>query len=157
VHTTVKSPRASNRLELRLARLSDPLQRAFLPDPNVAHDQDAKEDQHLEQTEQAERLELNRPREEKNGLNVEDHEQDGDDVIANGVAPASAIDRIDSAFVRHQLRAVGIVRSNEASEHQRYGNQNSYDGDENKDRDVILRQSLPRVAALSRGEKREGE
>jgi hypothetical protein len=153
----VKSWRATSRLEAQLARLSDPLQRAFLPNPDVSHDQDAQEDQHLKQAEQAERLELDRPREKKDGLDVEDHEQDGDNVITDRVAPTSTVDRVNPALVRHELGAVGIVRTNQAGEHQRDGDQNSDDSDENENRDVILRQSLPRVVALSRKEKREGE
>src|ERR1700684_4441191 len=54
-----------------------PLQRALLPNPDVSHDQDAEENHHLQQPEQAEQLELHRPGKQEDGLYVEDHEQDG--------------------------------------------------------------------------------
>src|ERR1700758_1567089 len=47
-----------------------PLQRAFLPHPDVAHNQDGQKDQHLDQAKQAEGLELHRPGEKKNRLHV---------------------------------------------------------------------------------------
>src|SRR5215467_8785911 len=38
-----------------------PLQRSLDPYPDVAHDQDAEKDQHLDQSEHTQRLELDRP------------------------------------------------------------------------------------------------
>jgi hypothetical protein len=53
---------------------SHPFQSAFFPDPDVAHDQDGEEDQHLNQSKHAERLELHRPGKQEDGLHIEDHE-----------------------------------------------------------------------------------
>src|ERR1700728_2383455 len=86
----------------------DPFERAFVPYPDVADDQDGEENQHLQQTEGAECLEAYGPGKKKNCFHVEDYEKDGDDVVANSVASASAVDGVDAAFVGHQLGLAGI-------------------------------------------------
>src|SRR5580700_2848913 len=110
--------------------LLHPLQSAFTPNPDVADDKDAEENEHLNQSEGAERFELHRPGEQKNGFHIEDHEEDGNNVIADGVTATGAIDGIDAAFVGHQFGAIGILRANQFRSQKRDRNQNSYDSDE---------------------------
>src|SRR5579863_4941039 len=86
-----------------------PLQCSFSPDPDVPDDQDAEEDEHLNQPECSQRLELHRPRKQKDGLNIENHEQDGNNIVADGVTSSGAVDGIDAALVGHQFRPVRIV------------------------------------------------
>src|SRR5581483_4020402 len=52
-----------------------PLERALLPGVVVADDEDDDEDQHLDQAEEEQLVEDDRPREHEHGLDVEDHEQ----------------------------------------------------------------------------------
>src|SRR5262249_8142298 len=85
-----KSPIANSALH--------PLQRAFFPHPDVANNQNRQEDKHFDQAEEAEELEADGPREQEDRFHVEDHEQDGDDVITDGVASAGAVDGVDAAL-----------------------------------------------------------
>src|SRR5579864_7531471 len=89
---------------------SYPLQGAFPPDPDIAHDQNQQE-------------------------------EDGDDVIANGIAAAGAVDGIDAALIRHQLGLARIFRPHQLGQQQGQGQQASHHCDENEDRDVVLRHS----------------
>src|SRR5581483_6030008 len=76
-----------------------PFQSAFFIYPDVSDNQDGKKHNHLDQPEKAQHFELNRPREEENGFYVEDHKQDGDDVVAHRVAAARFHLRINAAFI----------------------------------------------------------
>src|SRR5215468_10160332 len=87
-----------------------PFERAFFPDPDVAHDQDAEEDQHLNEPENSQRLELHRPGKQEDRFDVKNDKQDGDDVVTDGVASAGVVVGIDAAFVRHELGAVRTLR-----------------------------------------------
>src|ERR1700687_6218220 len=122
---------------------SDPLQGAFLPDPDVAHDQDEQENEHFDQSECAERLELHCPWEKEDSFYVEYDKEDGDDVITNSVAPAGAVDRINTALVGHQFRLAGIVGAHQFCRQQRDRNQNSDESDEDENRNVVLRHRTP--------------
>src|ERR1700690_1727909 len=115
-----------------------PFQGALFPDPDVAYDQNKKKDQHLDQAEHAQRLELDRPGEEKNGFHVEDDEQDGDDVITNGVASSRAVYGINAAFVGHQFRLTGIVGAHQLGGEQGDRDQDSYKRYEDEYRNVVL-------------------
>src|SRR5579862_9696701 len=121
----------------------DPFQGALFPDPDISHDQDQQEDQHFDQAEYAQRFELNRPGEEENGLHVEDHEKDGDDVIAHGVASAGGVYRIDAALVGHQFGLAGIVRPHQLGRQERDGNQDAYESDKDEYGNVVLRHRTP--------------
>ena len=66
----------------------NPIERAALPQPDVAHDQDAQEDEHLDQAKESQDVVLNSPRKQINRLDVEDDKENGDEVIAHGVAAA---------------------------------------------------------------------
>src|ERR1700675_4005811 len=88
---------------------SHPLQCAFLPDPDVTHDQDAKKDQHFEQPKKAKGFELYSPWEKENGLHVEDHKQDGNNIVANRITASSPVDWINTALVGQKLLTVRIA------------------------------------------------
>src|SRR6266436_5624632 len=128
------------------AQRSDPLQGAFSPYPDEAYDQDEQENHHLQESKSTQRLELHRPREQEDGLHVEDYEQDGDNVVANGVTSAGAVYRIDAALVGHQFGFAGIVRPHQFSRQQRDRDQDADECDEDKDGNVILRHQSPRTS-----------
>src|SRR5437879_10472358 len=115
-----------------------PLQRALFPNPDVTDDQDHEENQNLNQPEHAKRLELHSPGKKENRLHVEDNKKNGNDVKQDRVAPASRIDRIDAAFVGHQLRLARIFRARQLRREQGHGDENANQRDENKNGNVIL-------------------
>ena len=116
-----------------------PFQGAFFPDPDVPNNQDGQKNYDLEQTEQTKGFELDRPREKKNRLDIEDYEQDCDDVVTDGVASACAIDGVDAAFVGHQLRLARIRRPDQFSQQQSDRKKGTDDSDEYKNWNVVLR------------------
>src|SRR5437764_6455840 len=85
----------------------NPIQRATLPQPDVAHDQDAQEDEHLDQAKESQDVVLNSPRKQINRFDVENDKEDRDEVIAHGVAAARIGFGRDSALVGHQLLFAG--------------------------------------------------
>jgi hypothetical protein len=115
-----------------------PLQRTFFPDPDVADDQDRDEDQHLEQAEQTEGLELHRPGKEEDRFHVEHDEKNRDDVITHRVAAARIVDGINAALVRHQFSLARILRPDELGQQQREWKENKDYRDKNENRNVIL-------------------
>src|SRR5579863_565055 len=116
-----------------------PLQRTFAPDPDVANDQNDQEDQHLDQAEHAQRLELDRPGKKKDGLDVEDHKQNRNDVVAHRIASAGAVYWIDAALIGHELGLARIVGTHQLGQQQRHRQQGSHQRDKDKDRNVVLR------------------
>jgi len=82
---------------------SFPLQRAFAPDVDQAHRQDADEHQHLHESEPPQGLEDHGPGIEENCFNVEHDEEHGDDIEAHRVAAAGVADGVHAALVRHVL------------------------------------------------------
>ncbi len=132
-----------------MTRSLHPFQRAFFPDPDVADDQDDEEDQDLQQSEHAECFEPHGPGEKENCFHIEDHEQNRDDVIADGVASAGAVDGVDAALVWHQLGFVRIFRADQLGQQQRDREQRADDSDEDKDGDVVLRHSVAQFSRSS--------
>src|SRR4051794_20604983 len=63
--------------------LLDPAQHALAPCVEQAQGEDGDEDEHLDETEHVVGLEPGRPREDEHGLDVEEHEQDREDVVAD--------------------------------------------------------------------------
>src|SRR5215210_7974134 len=74
--------------DLRLSTFDplDPFQPALAPGVDVADEQDHDEGDHLQQPVEAELVERDGPGVEEDRLDVEDHEEDGDDVEAGRVA-----------------------------------------------------------------------
>ena len=129
-------------------RFLHPFQGAFFPDPDVTHDQNGKEDQHLNQSKHASRLELHRPGEQEDGLHIEHHEQDGDNIVTDGVTASRVIDGIDAALVRHQLFFARIFRPHQFGSQQGDWNQNPDQRDEYEDGNLILWHQLPQDISL---------
>jgi hypothetical protein len=103
-------------------------------------EQDDHEDHHLDQGEGAERLEPDRPREDEHGLDVEDQEQQGEDVVADlGLAPPLT-DRVDAALVgRLAFTADGFFgRSRELAPMAMTSDEDHPESGEDRDRDVVL-------------------
>src|ERR1700757_5072470 len=103
-----------------------PLERTFFPNPDIANDQNAEKDQHLNQPEQAEGFELHRPGKQEDGFHVEDHKEDGHNIETDGVAAPGMVYRINTALIRHEFRLLRIVRTNQLSRQQGHWEQNSY-------------------------------
>ena len=80
-----------------------------------------------------------RPWEQEDGLHIEDHKQDGDDVEAHRIAAARIIERGDATFVGHQLGFEGIFRTHQRGDQQRAGTDEKCNKSEDENRYVILR------------------
>src|SRR3954462_6383752 len=80
-----------------------PVQRTLLNNPNVSDDQNAEKYQHFRQTKQSELPIYDRPGKQEDGLDIENHEQNGDDVVANRITLPRIGIRIDAALIRHQF------------------------------------------------------
>src|SRR5580765_3009524 len=114
-------PRLSAERKLRCASaaLSHPFQCAFFPNPDISNDQDRQEDQHLQQSKKAKSFELHSPGKQKDRFHIKDHEQDRDDVVADGVAPAGVVNGVDATLVGHKLGLAGIVGPYQLGQKQR--------------------------------------
>ena len=76
--------------QVRQAGNLDPVESSPLPDPDVPQDEDSQEDTHLHQAEQAQYPKLNRPGKKEDGLDIKNDKQDGDNVVADRVAPRAS-------------------------------------------------------------------
>src|SRR5215469_9616928 len=126
-----------------------PLQRALLPDPDVAHNQDAEENEHLHQAKHSQGFELHRPGKQKNGLDVENYKKDGNDVVANRIATPRPVYRIDAALIRKQLGTMRVLRTNQFGNQQGDGNQRPHDCYKQEHRHVVLRHCSPDATSLA--------
>src|ERR1039458_4965031 len=120
-----------------------PFQRTFLPNPDVPNQKNDEKYQNFHKSENTEGFELDRPGKQEDGFHIEDHEQDRDDVVADGVTAAGIVDGIDAALVGHQLGLARIVRADEFSQQQRERKKDCDHCYENEDGHVILRHSAP--------------
>src|SRR5512135_512450 len=108
VVVTTLSPKRLSTRPMRSPVLR-PVQGLALPAVEVAHDQDDQEDQHLDEPEEAEPVEHDRPGEEEDRLHVEDDEEDGDQEVPYGEAGVEGRGRgLDAALVGLELRRVGF-------------------------------------------------
>src|SRR5256885_2383792 len=101
----------------------------------------------FQQPKQSEGFEFHRPRKQKDCFHVEHHKQDSNDVIAHSVSSARAVDRVDAALVRHQLRFARVLRTHQLGGQQRDRQQRADNGNKDEDRNVILRHTI-RLAKL---------
>src|ERR1041384_648960 len=85
------------------------------PRVEQADDQDEDEDDHLHESGPAERSEQHGPREQEDHLDVEHHEQQGEDVEVAGVAAPSLPDRFLAGFVRARLLERGLSRGHQTA------------------------------------------
>ena len=88
------------------AHLSSPLRQTYARPRSSTSDEHG----HLDQAEPAERLDVDRPREDEHGLDVEDHEQQGVDVVAD-VRLAEARQRVGARLVGDVLLVLGPGRA----------------------------------------------
>src|SRR4029079_7694778 len=77
-------------------RSLDPTEDALTPGVEESEGEDHDEDGHLDQAEDVVDLEANRPREDEHGLDVEQHEQDRKDVVADLALRPAVADGIDA-------------------------------------------------------------
>src|SRR5271157_560106 len=120
----------------------DPFQRAALPKPEVAHQQDPEEHQHLDQPKLAQHLIAHGPRKKEDRFHIEDHEQDSDEVEANGVASACIGLRRDAALVGHQLFGIRGRGGAQELQHPQSGErEDDCDRSENQDRAILVEHS----------------
>src|SRR5262245_870499 len=85
---------------------SGPLERTLPPCVIVADYQDSYKDQHLGETKQREPVVDDRPREQKNGLNVKNEEQNRYNIKPDRESLSGVADWIDAAFVRQEFLAL---------------------------------------------------
>src|SRR5712691_2944452 len=102
--TVVVTTLSSNRLSIRpmrafLPRLC-PVERLALPTVDVPDDQDRQEDEHLDEPEEAQTVEHDRPGKQEDRLDVEDDEEHGNQEIPNRKPRIEGRRRrLDTAFV----------------------------------------------------------
>src|SRR3954466_14888512 len=82
---------------------SHPPQNALAPGVDEAENEHEHEGRHLGEPESAISLETGRPREDEDGLDVEEHEQQGEDVVTDLALRPPVADRVDAALVRDVL------------------------------------------------------
>src|SRR3954454_2187409 len=94
----------------------DPTEHTLAPGVEQAQGEDGDEDQHLDETEHVVGLEVDGPREDEHGLDVEQHEEQGEDVVADlALGPAGA-DRVDPGLIGDVLLGLRTGRPHEAAE-----------------------------------------
>src|SRR5438874_9765672 len=115
-----------------------PVEPALAPDVDVRHEHEPDEYRHLDQPEQPERAERDRPREQEDRLDVEDDEQHRHQVELDAEAfPAGQPDRVVAALVGRQLHGVRTVRPKHPRGHQgAHGEHPRQDG-HHDDRQVV--------------------
>src|SRR6266852_5834768 len=91
-----------------------PIQRATLPGVNEADHQYRDEDQRLDETENSQMSQLDRPRIEKNHLDIEEQEQDRGQVKAHRESAPCRTARRVAALER---LALGLTRARGADQH----------------------------------------
>src|SRR5947207_8197392 len=96
-----------------------PVEPALAPDVDVRHEHEPDEYRHLDQPEQPERAERDRPREQEDRLDVEDDEQHRDQIELDAEAfPARPPDGVVTALVGRQLHRVRTIRPEHPRRHQ---------------------------------------
>ena len=103
-------------------------------------EQDQHEDSHLGKAETGVALELGRPRENEHRFDVEDHEEEGEDVVADLALRPSVTDRIDSAFVRRELFDRRLVGPHQCGDAQQQSGQQQGNCPEPDDRQVVAQE-----------------
>src|SRR5438093_5514919 len=96
--------------------LFHPLEDLLLPGIEQADGEDADEDDHLDENGSLgpQLLELDRPGEEEDAFDVEDHEQEGKEVVADVRVAPSLADRVDAALVRGEFLGARLAGPHEA-------------------------------------------
>src|SRR6478736_3125328 len=103
------------RSTIPMRRLHPP-EDALLPGVDQAEQQHADEHAHLDETEAGVALELRGPGEDEHGLDVEDHEHQGEHVVADLALRPALTDRVDAALVRDHLVGRGLDRPDQGGD-----------------------------------------
>src|SRR5439155_9514914 len=121
-------------LVLRFFRehLPFPLERPFFPGVNVAGEDNCNKQQHLEESKELQFAVHDGPGEKKNGLNIEEKEQHGDEIELHGETLARGTDRMHSTFVGRELSGIRFLRATGVREDQRDGAESSDKNEENQ-------------------------
>ena len=95
-----------------------PIQRAFLPDPDEAGQQNGNKDHHLDKARYTQLPESHRPRVEENHFDVEENKNHRDQVVADWVAALALANRAHAGLIRHQF--LGIIGAAARPKQNRY-------------------------------------
>src|SRR5579883_262996 len=96
-----------------------PLEGPLPPGVGEAHQQDQDENHHLHQGEQPQPAVRHGPGEDEDGLDVENREDERVQIEPRIELDVRFADRLNAALVRLELHAVGVVRRDQAGDHQR--------------------------------------
>src|SRR6267143_2445013 len=115
-----------------------PFQRSLHPLVDEAHDKNGEEDHHRPEAEAPDLVERHRPREEKRNFQIEQDEQDRNQVVTHVELHACVLESLESAFVRGQFLAVGMVRPEHGARGDHEAAKNKSDHDEQQDQKVVF-------------------
>src|SRR5438067_2813291 len=110
-------------LSTRPISASDPTEDTFTPGVEESEGEDHDEDGHLDEAEDVVDLEADGPGEDEDGLDVEQHEQDREDVVADLALRPTVADRIDTRLVVEVLPGLRAGGADEAPETENSGHQ----------------------------------
>src|SRR5437763_15083289 len=122
-------------LSTRPITSSDPTEDALTPGVEESEGEDHDEDEHLDEAEHVVDLEPSGPWKDEDGLHVEQHEQHGEDVVADLALGPPEADGIDARLVVEVLRGLRSGGPDDAAEtedsrHQRHRHSEEDDGGE---------------------------
>jgi len=141
LHVRVEHARRHVRARRMASACSVPPQHLLAPRVEQADDQDEDEDGHLHESVPAERSEQHGPREQEDDLDVEHHEQQGEDVEVAGVAAPCLPDRLLTGFVGARLLERRLSRGDEPRNAEQYGDEAGTHEEKGKDieiREVVV-------------------
>src|SRR4051812_1022139 len=115
----------------------DPAQDAFTPRVKESEGEDHDEDEHLDESEHVVDLEADGPGEDEDSLHVEQHEQHGEDVVADLALRPSGAHRVDPGLVVQVLVRLGASGADEAPEPEDSGHQRHRHAKENDGGEVV--------------------
>jgi ADP-ribosylglycohydrolase len=110
--------------------LSFPVQSAFFPLVDKAHDQNGQENQHGHKASQTYFFERNRPREQESDFQIEQDEQDGHQVVAHIELHARVFESFEAAFIGGIFFRVRFVGAKDVA--QNLGNDADSNADQNE-------------------------
>src|SRR3954447_17922066 len=117
-----------------------PAEDAIAPRIDEAQEQDEHEDAHLDETEAGVALELRGPREDEHGLDVEDHEHQGEHVVADLALRPAVTNRVDTALVRGRLVGRRLHRPDEGGDAEQQPAEEQGDRPEPDDVEVVAQE-----------------
>jgi hypothetical protein len=119
--------------------LLSPVQCLPFPDVEVSQHQDHQKDEHLDQPEETELVEEDRPGKKKDRLNIENHEENGDQKVTNGeTCVESRGRRRDSRLVSFVLGLVGPPHLNRLRQEDRRQRQSCRQQGKDENREIVF-------------------